>query len=137
MQRNLKNAQMLRRIRGEESLKLKSQKLFCNLYSGSESYYLYIGRAFLLGCVKPAALPLVRCYSIRPPRKVASRVNCSSRRNESSSEHFVSDLSLLKADAVLGFEPMTYGSESACATHLYTTVPHKGEFNITKENKVN
>jgi len=25
---------------------------------------------------------------------------------------------------VLGFEPMTYGSESECATH-YTTVPHK------------
>jgi len=25
---------------------------------------------------------------------------------------------------VLGFEPMTYGSESECATH-YTTAPHK------------
>jgi len=24
---------------------------------------------------------------------------------------------------VLGFEPMTYGSESECATH-YTTAPH-------------
>jgi len=26
---------------------------------------------------------------------------------------------------VFGFEPMTYGSESECATH-YTTAPHKG-----------
>jgi len=26
---------------------------------------LYIGEAFLLRCVNPAALPLVRCYSIR------------------------------------------------------------------------
>jgi len=26
--------------------------------------------------------------------------------------------------SVLGFEPMTYGSESECATH-YTTAPHK------------
>jgi len=27
---------------------------------------------FLLRCVNPAALPLVRCYSIRLPRRVAS-----------------------------------------------------------------
>jgi len=25
---------------------------------------------------------------------------------------------------VLGFEPMTYGSESECATYHYTTAPH-------------
>jgi len=29
-------------------------------------------KLFLLRCVNPAALPLVRCYSIRPPRRVAS-----------------------------------------------------------------
>jgi len=34
-------------------------------------------------CVNPAALPLVRCYSIRFPRRVASWVNYSSRRTES------------------------------------------------------
>jgi len=52
--------------------------------------------------VNPAALPLpmVRCYSIRLPRRVASWVNYSSRRTESSSEHFASALSLLKADAL-------------------------------------
>jgi len=49
--------------------------------------------------VNPAALPLVRCYSIRLPRRVASWVNYSSWRTESSSEHLASDLSLLKADA--------------------------------------
>jgi len=44
------------------------------------------------------------------------------------SEHYVSDLSLLKADAydvkisVIGFEPMIYGSDSVYATH-YTTAP--------------
>jgi len=59
-----------------------------------------IGKAFLLRCVNPAALPLVRCDSIRHPRRVASWVNYSSRRTESSSEHFASDLSLLKADAL-------------------------------------
>jgi len=73
---------------------------------------------FLFRCVNPAALPLVRGYSIRLPHGVASWVNYRSRQTESSSEHFASDLSLLKADAewcekaVLGFEPMTYGSES-------------------------
>jgi len=29
-------------------------------------------KLFLLRCVNPAALPLVRCYSIRLPRRVAS-----------------------------------------------------------------
>jgi len=29
-------------------------------------------KLFLLRCVYPAALPLVRCYSIRLPRRVAS-----------------------------------------------------------------
>jgi len=29
-------------------------------------------KLFLLRCVNPAALPLVRCYSIRPPHRVAS-----------------------------------------------------------------
>jgi len=43
---------------------------------------------------------MVRCYSIRLPRRVASCVNYSSRWTESSSEHFASDLSLLKADAL-------------------------------------
>jgi len=55
---------------------------------------------FLLRCVNSAALPLVRCYSISPPRRVASWVNYSSRRTESFSEHFASDLGLLKADAL-------------------------------------
>ena len=32
---------------------------------------------FLLRCVNPAALPLVRCYSIRLPRRVASWVDYS------------------------------------------------------------
>jgi len=59
---------------------------------------IYIGKAFLLRCVNPAALPLVRCYSIRPPRSVASCV--SSQRTETFSEHFASDLSLLKADSL-------------------------------------
>jgi len=53
----------------------------------------------LLRCVNPAALPLVRWYSIRLPQRVASWVNYSRQRSESSSEHYVSDLSLLKADA--------------------------------------
>jgi len=30
---------------------------------------------------------------------------------------------MVRKKAVLGFEPMTYGSESECATH-YTTAPH-------------
>jgi len=30
---------------------------------------------------------------------------------------------------VLGFEPMTYGSESECATH-YTTAPHKEDLQV-------
>jgi len=29
-------------------------------------------KLFLLRCVNPTSLPLVRCYSIRPPRRVAS-----------------------------------------------------------------
>jgi len=34
---------------------------------------------------------------------------------------------------VLGFEPMTYGSESECATH-YTTAPHNlTETHISRE----
>jgi len=37
----------------------------------SESYYQYIGKTFLLRCVNSAALPMVRCYSIRHPRRVA------------------------------------------------------------------
>jgi len=57
-------------------------------------------KLFLLRCVNPAARPLVHCYLIRLPRRVASWVNYSSRRTESSSEHFISDLSLLKADAL-------------------------------------
>jgi len=54
--------------------------------------------SFFCSCVNSAALPLVHCYSIRPPRRVASWVNYSSRQTETSSEHFASDLSLLKAD---------------------------------------
>jgi len=57
-------------------------------------------KLFLLRCVNPEALPLVRCYSIRLPWRVASWVNYSSRLTESSSEHFASVLSLLKADAL-------------------------------------
>jgi len=57
-----------------------------------------IGKAFSAPRVNPAALPLVHCYSVRLPRRVASWVNYSSRRTESSNEHFVSHLSLLKAD---------------------------------------
>jgi len=56
-------------------------------------------KLFLLRCVKPPVLPLVRCYSIRLPHRVASWVNYNSQRTESSGEHFASDLSLLKADA--------------------------------------
>jgi len=54
---------------------------------------------FLLRCVYPAALPLIRCYSIRHPWRVASWVYYSSRRTDSSSEHFASDPRLLKTDA--------------------------------------
>jgi len=32
----------------------------------------FIGKAFLLRCVNPAALPLTRCYSIRLPRRVVT-----------------------------------------------------------------
>jgi len=56
-------------------------------------------KLFMFRCVNSAALPLVRCWSIRRPRRVASWVNYSSRRTESSSQHFASDLSLLKANA--------------------------------------
>jgi len=55
------------------------------------------GKATNRGYVNPAALPLVHCYSIRPPWRVASWVNYCSRQTESSSEHFANDLSLLKA----------------------------------------
>jgi len=57
--------------------------------------YIYIYTYFIL-----ATLPLVCCYSIRTPRRVASWVNYSCRWTESSSEHFASNLSLLKADAL-------------------------------------
>jgi len=64
------------------------------------TYKTYIGTVFLLGCGNPAALPLVRCYSIRILRMIASWVNYSMQRTESSSEHYVSDLSFLKADTL-------------------------------------
>jgi len=44
-------------------------------------------KLFLLHCVNPAAPAVVRCYSFWPPG-VASQVNYSSQRTESSSEHF-------------------------------------------------
>jgi len=65
--------------------------------------YLYIGKAFSAPLCLPrstTSLPLVCCYLIRPPRTVFSWVNYSSQRAELSSEHFDSDLSLLKADAI-------------------------------------
>jgi len=40
-------------------------------------------KLFLLGFVNPAALPLVRCYAIRLPRRVAGWVNYSMQRTES------------------------------------------------------
>jgi len=57
-------------------------------------------KLFMLCCINSAAVQLVRCYSFRPPRRVASWVNYNSRRTESSSEHFASDLRLLKADVL-------------------------------------
>jgi len=75
-------------------------KLIWNLYSRSESYYLYICKLFLLRCVNPTALLLVHCYSIRSPQRVASWVNYSSCLTKSSTEHFASDISLLKADTL-------------------------------------
>jgi len=69
----------------------------CDLYSGSESYYIvhtttyYIDKAFsILRCVNLATLPLVRCYSIRLARSVAtsySWVNYSMQLTESAGEH--------------------------------------------------
>jgi len=87
-------------------------------------------KLFLLRCVNPAALPPARCYSIRLPRRVASSVSCIGQRTESSSEHYVSDLSLLKLmryDVKISsawFEPITYGSKNECAIH-YTTAPQR------------
>jgi len=55
------------------------------------------------------------------PEGSYSWVNYSSRRTESSSEHFASDLSLLKADAhdvkISGARIRTYEFESKGATH--------------------
>ena len=42
-----------------------------------------MGIAFLLRCVNPAALPVVRCYSIRLARRVASWVDYTATRTES------------------------------------------------------
>jgi len=44
---------------------------------------LHIGKALPLRCVNSPAPPLVRCYSIRLPRRVASWVNHSRQRTES------------------------------------------------------
>jgi len=82
--------------------KLNNQKLKVNfeIYMADRKATTRIkAKLFLLRCINPAVLPLVRYYSIRLPRRLASWVNYSSRRTESSSEHFASDLSLLKADA--------------------------------------
>jgi len=64
------------------------------------------------------------------PRRVASRVNYSRKRTESSSEHYVSDLSFVNADAygvkinsAIGLKPTIYGSESECAT--LPTIPQR------------
>jgi len=76
----------------------KVQKVNFEIYVADRKATTCI-KLFLLRCVNLAALPLVRCYSICLPRRVASWVIYSSRRTESSSEHFASYLSLLKADA--------------------------------------
>jgi len=62
---------------------LKLRANFC-AYSGSAIYYTCIGITFFVPRVKPAALPLVRCYSIRfPGGYIASRVNNSRQQSES------------------------------------------------------
>jgi len=48
--------------------KFKLKSYFCNLYSGSESFYLYIGKAFLLRGLNIGTL----LYSICLPRRIAS-----------------------------------------------------------------
>jgi len=48
----------------------------------------------------PCSTTTVCCYSIRLPQTVASWVNYSRQRIESSREHYDSDLSLLKVDAL-------------------------------------
>jgi len=61
--------------------KVFRQSFFCSAVLTSQHYHWYAATRFAL------------------PRRVASWVNYSSRRTELSSEHFASDLSLLKADA--------------------------------------
>jgi len=61
---------------------------------------LYKAKPFLLRCVNPATLPLVRCYSIRLPRHVVSGVSYSRQQTDSSSEHYTGELSLMMADAL-------------------------------------
>jgi len=41
---------------------------------------------------------------------------------------------MMRKYAVLGFEPMTYGSESECATH-YTTAPQKKQAEVNEDVK--
>jgi len=85
---------------GDDLLIKKVKKVNFKIYIADRKTTTCIyAKLFLPCCVNHAALPLVRCYSICPPRRVASWVNYSSRPTESSSEHFASDLSLLKADA--------------------------------------
>jgi hypothetical protein len=85
---------------------------------------------FLLHCVQPAALPLVRCYSIRLPRRVASRVDYN-RYELSRAQWALRQWSQLAEGrcimmwkiATFGIEPTTSGSEGESATN-YTTARH-------------
>jgi len=80
---------------------LNKLKVKFSIYIADHKATTYIyEKVFLLRCVNSAALQLVRCHSIRLPRRVASWVNYSRQRTESVSEHYASDLSLLKADAL-------------------------------------
>jgi len=56
----------------EDCIKLKLKVNFEIYIADRKATTCIQAKLFLLRCVNPAALPLVRCYSIRHPRRVAS-----------------------------------------------------------------
>jgi len=88
---------------------------------------MYICKAYSAPRVNPRSTTTGLLLLDSPSTEgIASWVNYSRQRTESSSEHFASDLSLLKADAPWcdGFEQITYGSEFPKASVLPTTPQH-------------
>jgi len=95
------------------------KKLFWNLNSVSEVV------AFLPQCINLAALPMVRWFSIHPPRRVVEWTTAVDELNCPVSTSSVTSACWRLMQCCGNkrcSDPMTYGSESECANHYAPTL---------------